>query len=65
MSEKKLLTVLETANRLSLGKSKTWELIQKGLLKPIRIGRAVRIPASEVERFVAKLQADQGDESHE
>ena len=65
MDEKRLLTVSETADRLSLGKSKTWELIQEGRLHPVRIGRAVRLPASEVDRFVAKLQAEQGDESPE
>lgn len=65
MSDKKLLTVGETAHRLSLGKSKTWELIQKGLLNPVRIGRAVRLPASEVDRFIAKLLAEQSAEPHE
>ena len=65
MSEKKLLTISETADRLSLGKSKTYELIQEGRLNAVRIGRAVRIPAGELESFVAKLRAEQGDEFHE
>ena len=56
-----LLTISAAAERMSLGRSKTYELIQEGLLNPVRIGRAVRIPASEVERFVAKLQAEQAD----
>ena len=65
MAEKKLLTISETAERLSLGITKTYELIRMGRLNSVRIGRAVRIPTAELESFVAKLQADQSDESHE
>ena len=61
MDELLLLTIPEAASRLSLGRSKTYELIERGLLPVVRIGRAVRIPASEVERFVEKLQAEQCD----
>ena len=59
-----LLTIPEVASRLSLGRSKTYELIQRGLLPVCRIGRAVRIKASDVQLFVERLQADQSDESH-
>ena len=62
MSEKKLLTISETAERLSLGKSKTHELIQEGRLNAVRIGRAVRIEVGELDRFVERLQTNQGDE---
>ena len=65
MSEKKLLTISETADRLSLGKSKTYELIQEGRLNAVRIGRAVRIEVGELDRFVERLQADQGGEFRE
>ncbi|MFT5328412.1 MAG: excisionase family DNA binding protein [Planctomycetaceae bacterium] len=30
-----------------------WQLVKDGKLKAIRIGRSVRIPVSELERFVA------------
>ena len=62
MSEKKLLTISETADRLSLGKSKTYELIQEGRLNAVRIGRAVRIEVGELDRFVERLQTNQDDE---
>lgn len=65
MDETLLLTIPEAASRLSLGRSKTYELIGLGLLPVVRIGRAVRIPASGVRQFVERLQADQGDEPHE
>jgi len=65
MDETLLLTIPAAASRLSLGRSKTYELIQCGLLPVCRIGRAVRIKASDVQLFVERLQTDQGDESHE
>ena len=60
-----LLTIPEVASRLSLGRSKTYELVNCGLLPVCRIGRAVRIKASDVQLFVEKLQAEQSDESRE
>ena len=57
--EKLLLTVPESAARLGLGRSKFYELLQSGQIKPVRIGRAVRIQAAELERFVERLQREQ------
>lgn len=62
---KTLLRIPECMETLGLGRSKVYELVTSGELRAIRIGRAVRIPASEVERFVAKLQAEQVEEPHE
>ena len=47
-----LLKVEVAAERLSIGRSKAWELITTGQLRTVRIGRAVRVPAAEVARFV-------------
>ncbi len=58
-----LLTIPAAAEHMSLGRSKTYELIQEGRLSTVRIGRAIRIPTSEVERFVAQLQAEQAEET--
>ena len=60
-----LLRIRDCEHRLGLGRTKIYELIALGELRAVHIGRAVRIPVSEVERFVAQLQADQGDEAHE
>ena len=52
-----LLRVPQVAARLNLSRSKTYELVGVEL-RPIRIGRAIRIPASEVEAFIARRLAD-------
>jgi len=58
--EKKLLTLPEVQTALSLGRSKVYELIGAGELRPVRVGRAVRFPAHEIDAFVARLEAEQG-----
>ena len=65
MDETLLLTIPAAASRLSLGRSKTYELIEEGLLPVVRIGRAVRVPASGVQQFVERLLAEQSDEAHD
>ena len=65
MDKTLLLTIPQAASRLSLGRSKTYELIQRGLLPVCRIGRAVRVKTSDIQLFVDRLQTDRGDESHE
>ncbi len=62
---KPLLRITECAETLGLSRTKVYELVTSGDLRALHIGRAVRIEVSEVERFVAKLQAEQADESHE
>ncbi len=52
--DKALLTVEEAAEQLSLGRTKTYELVQKGLLPSISIGRARRIPATAVAAFIQR-----------
>ena len=54
--EKVLLSIPEAAERLSLGRSKLYELMAAGELKAVRIGRAVRLATSEVDRFAERLQ---------
>lgn len=53
-----LLTTTEAAARLSIGRSKLYELIAEGSVRTVRIGRAVRVPAREVERFADDLVTD-------
>jgi excisionase family DNA binding protein len=48
-----LLTVRETASRLSLSESKVYKMIDSGELPVQRIGRAVRVPESAVN-FLAE-----------
>ena len=48
----RLLTVAEVMDRLSLGRTTTYELIGSGELPSRRYGRAVRILESDLQRFI-------------
>ena len=56
--EPALLRVDEVAKYLSLGRSKTYELLATGELPAVRIGRSVRVPAAALQRWVER-QAEQ------
>ncbi len=49
-----LLRVEEAARRLSIGRTKTYELMTAGELPVVRIGRSVRIPTAAVDAWVRK-----------
>jgi excisionase family DNA binding protein len=51
-----LLTEREACERLRLGRSTLRRLWAEGAINPVKIGRSLRFPASEVERFVKALQ---------
>lgn len=50
--EKLLLRVTETAQLIGLGRSKTYDLIARGELPSIRIGKCVRVPAEKLREWV-------------
>lgn len=50
----KLFTIKEVCSRLSISRSKLYELVRSDRIRTIRIGkRGIRIAESEIERFVA------------
>jgi len=50
----RLLRIPEAAAELSIGRSRLYELIAAGELRAVKIGsRGVRVPAAELDRFVA------------
>jgi excisionase family DNA binding protein len=55
-----LLKIPEAADRLRLSRATIYELLAAGEIKAVHIGRAVRIPAAELERYVRQLQAEAG-----
>ena len=60
--ERLLLKVEEAAERLSMGRSKAYELVQSGELPVIHVGRSVRIPVAALERWVERKAAEaEGD----
>ena len=52
---KLLLTVAEAASRLSLGRSKTYELVRAGVIPSVRITGSRRIKFSDLLVYVAAL----------
>lgn len=46
------MTVPAYAGRLAISPRQVYRLIEQGEVKAYRIGRAVRIPSTEVERYI-------------
>lgn len=53
-----LLRVEEAAEWLGLGRTKAYELVYKGVIPSVTIGRSRRIPISALQAFVDRLVAD-------
>lgn len=56
--QRRLLTVLEVAERLNIGRTKVFHLIAAGQLESVRIGRLRRIPVEAVDAYVDELVRD-------
>lgn len=56
-----LMTIEQASRRLGLARSYVYaKLIVPGRIRTVRLGpRARRVPASELERFIAELLAEQ------
>ena len=52
-----LVSVKDAAGLLGIGRTTLYELILRGDVRPIRIGRCVRIPQRELEAYVDRLIA--------
>jgi excisionase family DNA binding protein len=50
-----LLRIDEAAAILGVARVTVYRLIWRGLIRPVYIGRAVRIPRSEIDRFAQEL----------
>ena len=58
--DKILLSINEAAGRVSLGRTKLYELIARGEIPTVRIGRAVRVPTSSLEEWARRQVAESG-----
>ena len=54
----RLLRVEDAARQLSIGRTKTYELIATGMLRAVHIGRATRVSDNEISRFIRSLELD-------
>ena len=55
--DKLLLTPIETARVLGIGRSKLYQLLQDGQLDSVHIGSCRRIPLPAIHTFLAALNA--------
>ncbi len=52
-----LLAPEDAAKRLSIGRTKMFELIASGEIQSVKIGRARRVPATALTEYVNRLAA--------
>ncbi len=55
-----LLTVPETARLLRISRNLAYELVARGELPAVRLGRVIRIPRSELDDWLEKSAARPG-----
>jgi len=51
--EKLLLTPHEAAATLGIGRTRIYDLIARGVIPSVRIGRSVRVPADALREWIA------------
>ncbi len=62
--DKLLLTPVEAAQALGIGRSKVYELLSSGALASVRIGSCRRVPADALHSFVVDLRRGQRTPRH-
>jgi len=55
--EQLLLTTVQAAKVLGVGRTTIYQLIKEGELRPVHVARCCRISWAELERYVARLEA--------
>jgi putative molybdopterin biosynthesis protein len=60
--ERRLYSFAEVADTLSLGRATIYDLVNRGELPVVRVGRAVRVPASALDEWVLRKTATAGDQ---
>lgn len=63
MLERLLVRPVEAAAMLGISRSKTYELIQRGEIRVVRVDGATCVPVDELKRFVDRLRAEQFGEN--
>ena len=58
MNEALLLTPVQAARALGIGRSSLYELLRTGALRSVHIGRSRRIPDKALHDFIAALEVD-------
>ena len=58
MNDERLLKLPEVSARLALSRTAIYRLIARGKLQPVRIGGALRFPASTVDQLIESLKGE-------
>lgn len=58
MNDQLLYNIPDAAERLGVGRTSIYGLIDRGELRSVRIGRRRLVPAAALDEFVEKLQRD-------
>lgn len=61
----RLLNVREVARVLSISRTSVYDLLAKGQIESVRIGRSRRVLADDLERFIRSLKIDQSESEGE
>jgi excisionase family DNA binding protein len=61
-TEPRLYTLEQVASLLSLGRSHLYRLMTAGKIRPVKVGKSVRVSRDELQRFVHALQ-EEADEA--
>ena len=60
-TERLLLTIPEVAIRLGLGRSLVYQLVMRGEIDSIKVGRARRVPTVALDQFIhSRMMAEVG-----
>ena len=58
MNDERLMKLPEVAARLSLSRTGIYRLMARGEIQPVRIGGALRFPASSVDHLIETLKGE-------
>lgn len=54
MDERMTLSVEETAEHLGIGRNRAYDLIRRGDLPSLRIGRSIRVPREALNTWITR-----------
>ena len=50
-----LMSVVEVAQMLSIGRTAAWELVRNQKIKSVKIGRTRRVPIAAIQDYIERL----------
>lgn len=56
-TEKLLLTPTETAEKISCGRTRVYQMLSSHELPSVRLGRSIRVPVKGLQEWIEKQQA--------